>query len=161
MPWKNGGGTTREIFRFPATGNWSFRLSIAEVKESGPFSIFSGMMRHLLLLTGKGMILHGTDFKRVMDKSLIPYTFDGEISINAELISGPNTDFNVFWDKNLYQCDIEIIEADKSQEISVSEDESVFIYSLVNDECQYFSNHSEVITVMANSILVKLTNQNS
>ena len=43
MPWKNGGGTTREVLKSPAsatidTFNW--RISLAAVATSGPFSLF-------------------------------------------------------------------------------------------------------------------------
>lgn len=156
MPWKNGGGTTREIFRLPKDGDWNFRLSIAEVKESGPFSIFNGFMRHLLLLTGNGMILQSKNDQYVMNKASVPYTFSGEVSINAELISGPNTDFNVFWDRNLYQCEIEVIKTRTTLNISTDKDELTFIYSTEDDSCFYFSDHEEKIEVKENSILINL-----
>ena len=43
MPWRNGGGTTSEIVVEPGPGGrFHFRLSIADVEASGPFSGFPG-----------------------------------------------------------------------------------------------------------------------
>lgn len=156
MPWKNGGGTTREIFRHPQIGEWNFRISIAQVNDSGPFSIFNGFMRHLILLTGNGMILHSLEETHVMDMPLIPYTFSGELNIEAKLIAGPNTDFNVFWNKDLYHCDIEIAKTDITKMISAHKNEFYFIYSLTDDHCLYFHDHKEQQKITANSIIVHI-----
>ncbi len=52
MPWKNGGGTTREIARFPPNQEYYlFRVSNAEVKSNGPFSVFPRYDRILMLLS--------------------------------------------------------------------------------------------------------------
>ena len=44
MPWKNGGGSTEEITRDAGTGldGFGWRLSIADIGESGGFSTFAG-----------------------------------------------------------------------------------------------------------------------
>ncbi|MGW0734741.1 HutD/Ves family protein [Streptomyces sp. NPDC002851] len=49
--WANGRGWTREIHREPATDSAStalWRLSLADIEETGPFSKFPEMDRHLL-----------------------------------------------------------------------------------------------------------------
>ncbi|MFF3641676.1 HutD family protein [Streptomyces sp. NPDC002564] len=49
--WANGGGWTREIHREPAAGRPGatlWRLSLADIEATGPFSTFPGMRRHLL-----------------------------------------------------------------------------------------------------------------
>ena len=59
-PWKNGGGTTREIAAFPpgaGLDDFGWRLSVAEVERDGPFSVFSGVDRTIVLLDGAGMRL--------------------------------------------------------------------------------------------------------
>ena len=38
-----------------------WRLSIAEVDEDGPFSLFEGMARILTVIDGKGMVLESED----------------------------------------------------------------------------------------------------
>ncbi|WP_052610321.1 HutD/Ves family protein [Bacteriovorax sp. BSW11_IV] len=156
MPWKNGGGTTREIFRYPETGEWNFRISIAQVNQSGPFSIFNGFMRHLLLLTGKGMVLHSETGDYIMDTPLVPYTFSGEISIDAELISGPNTDFNVFWNQALYECSIEVIDNPIEKNIVLGASEFCYIYTVADDQCLCLNDIAQEIEIKANSIFIHL-----
>lgn len=43
MPWKNGGGSTEEIARDAGAGldGFGWRLSIADITESGGFSTFA------------------------------------------------------------------------------------------------------------------------
>lgn len=60
MPWKNGGGVTRELVKLPHPtdpARFLARLSIATVATSGPFSAFPGIDRTLLMLEGRGMRL--------------------------------------------------------------------------------------------------------
>mgnify|MGYP003471350613 CR=1 FL=1 len=98
MPWKNGGGTTHEIFRFPEDGgSWDWRVSVAEVAADGSFSEFPGCTRSLTLLSGEGMKL---DFIDHSVELLPPYSslvFSGEEKLSAQLINGPTTDFNAIW----------------------------------------------------------------
>lgn len=54
VPWKNGGGITREIAVAPPGAGYTdfnWRLSIADIVESGPFSSLSGVDRHFLMGT--------------------------------------------------------------------------------------------------------------
>ena len=57
MPWKNGLGTTRELCSDAAKpgGEWTWRLSLADVPQAGPFSEFPGVDRHILCVRGGGM----------------------------------------------------------------------------------------------------------
>src|SRR5262245_22091782 len=62
MPWRNGGGTTYEIAREPVEGEeFDWRLSLALIERSGPFSNFAGYQRAISLVNGAGCILHGLD----------------------------------------------------------------------------------------------------
>jgi environmental stress-induced protein Ves len=94
MPWKNGGGTTTELFRLPDVYGEDFllRISIAQVSSSGPFSSFPDIDRHLLILNGNGCILNGD---KTLSASSPVFSFPGELKINCELIDGAFSDFNV------------------------------------------------------------------
>ena len=56
-PWKNGGGTTRELIAWPDAEHWVWRMSVAEVAQSGPFSRFEGVQRWFAVLGGAGVAL--------------------------------------------------------------------------------------------------------
>jgi uncharacterized protein len=97
--WKNGGGTTREIAVSPpdaAFDSFDWRVSMAEVEQSGPFSLFPGVDRTLVLLTGSGMRLaEDNGIEHVLDEPFEMASFAGEARIDASLAAGPTRDFNV------------------------------------------------------------------
>jgi environmental stress-induced protein Ves len=97
MSWKNGGGITTELLLEPKDGGAAlWRLSIAEVSRSGPFSDFSGYARTIMLIEGPGFILDfaGRPSKRI-DRRYEPFAFDGGWKADCTLIDGPVRDFNL------------------------------------------------------------------
>ena len=108
MPWKNGGGVTHEIFRFPETGEqWLWRISVAEVASDGDFSLFPGCIRSLTLLIGEGMRLN---FAEHSVELLPPYAsvqFSGQEALSAQLLNGPTTDFNAIWQEDTFNIHVE------------------------------------------------------
>ena len=53
LPWKNGAGSTTEIAVEPEGATWEafdWRVAIADIRESGPFSSFPGIDRSIMLL---------------------------------------------------------------------------------------------------------------
>src|SRR5690348_16103916 len=63
MPWKNGGGETVEVTIAPEGASldaFDWRVSMARVASSGPFSRFPGVDRTLAVLAGGGMRLDVT-----------------------------------------------------------------------------------------------------
>src|SRR5687767_9016551 len=60
MPWKNRGGVTTELLREGIGETWDWRVSIAEIRSGGPFSVFPGVERHIMQLDGPMLTLtHG------------------------------------------------------------------------------------------------------
>ena len=57
VPWRNGGGTTRELAAFPGATRWQWRISVADVVQAGPFSKFPGVSRWFAVLDGAGVRL--------------------------------------------------------------------------------------------------------
>ena len=100
MPWKNGGGTTTELTIEPAGASlddpFTWRLSMADVAVSGPFSRFAGYDRTLLLLDGEGMRLDIEGREPIhVNGTLNPVCFRGDWTTAGQLIGGPCRDFNV------------------------------------------------------------------
>jgi environmental stress-induced protein Ves len=98
-PWKNGGGVTRELACYPAGAaldDFVWRISIAEVNRSGPFSPFPGIDRVITLLEGDGMKLTFSDGEQhALTTPLLPYRFRGERIVNAQLAGTASQDFNL------------------------------------------------------------------
>lgn len=103
MPWKNGGGVTRELLKLPHPTHpdrFLARLSIATVAAPGPFSVFPGVDRILTLLEGAGMALSfGGTPEVVLERRWRPFAFPGEAEIQCRLLGGPVRDFNVMVDR--------------------------------------------------------------
>jgi uncharacterized protein len=97
VPWKNGGGVTHEAMRAPANGDpFRWRVSVARVDVSGPFSDFSGYQRKMVLLKGGGVELRFANgavraLRAVGDMA----EFDGAIAAECELIEGACVDLNL------------------------------------------------------------------
>jgi environmental stress-induced protein Ves len=95
-PWKNGGGTTRDIVMSPPGASleaFDWRLSLAQVDRDGPFSRFVNVDRTLVLLSG-AMTLHLHD-RRIDLVRNEPFAFEGERAIEATVGGGSTLDFNV------------------------------------------------------------------
>ena len=98
MPWKNGGGRTLQLAIHPdgaTLDTFEWRVSIATVAQSGPFSAFPGCERTLMLLDGDGFELDIAGRKVVLGRPLEPVTFRGDAAVQCRLLGGPSRDFGV------------------------------------------------------------------
>lgn len=109
MPWRNGGGTTLEVLREPGTpAAFDLRLSFAAVEEDGPFSVFDGYDRTIVLVSGDMLTLHVGTGEHVVRNQLRPYepyAFPGEAEVFSK-VAGPSVDFNVMVRRGV--CDAEV-----------------------------------------------------
>lgn len=105
VPWRNGGGTTREIV-VHRDGNlhadFLWRLSIATISQSGPFSVFDGVDRTIALLSGTGMALETPDETIRVTAEAASLAFKGELPIVCELIDGETVDLNAMTRRGFY-----------------------------------------------------------
>lgn len=93
--WRNGSGETRELACWPDGGDWIWRMSVAEVAHSGPFSQFEGVQRWFAVLGGAGVRLSVGDDTRELTGSSAPFCFDGARPAGCELLAGSTRDFNL------------------------------------------------------------------
>jgi len=109
MPWKNGGGQTLELYKeLDKTGEMNLRLSMATIDKPGPFSIFSGIERHLLILDGHSLSIQCSDRILVLKKHDPVFVFDGEGSIFGTP-HGSVVDFNVMIRKDWGKASVEYL----------------------------------------------------
>lgn len=98
MPWKNGGGITREIATFPIGAglvDFEWRLSMADVAIDGPFSCFNGVDRTLCVLEGSIELTVQGGEAVILDPNSAPFAFAADVDVAARLPGGPVRDFNV------------------------------------------------------------------
>jgi environmental stress-induced protein Ves len=94
-PWRNGGGITRELLAWPTAQDWDWRISVAEVEKSGPFSRYEGVDRWFAVLGGAGVRLTLDGKTHELTAQSAPLHFAGAKACACELIDGPTEDFNL------------------------------------------------------------------
>lgn len=102
-PWKNGRGVTRTLLTHASASgdaagelpSWRWRISVAELQENGPFSVFEDIDRTLILLSGGELILHRPNGATVLDRPGAQVSFRGEEAIQATITPAPAQALNV------------------------------------------------------------------
>ncbi len=131
-PWKNGGGVTREAYRVPTAGEpFDWRISIADIDASGPFSNFSGYVRHMALLRGAGVRLMFDYAGEVVLRDVGDLTeFDGAVATHGELVDGSCTDLNLIVSKRRHSVRSRVLTLDAPQSLELRESESLIVFIL-------------------------------
>jgi len=114
-PWKNGGGTTQEIACWPpgaGLSDFGWRVSIATIAAPGPFSVFAGFDRSIMLLEGEGVRLRSRDGRidHRLDVPHRPFAFAGDAEIDCTLQGGASSDFNVMTRRGQWQAEVRVLE---------------------------------------------------
>ena len=141
VPWKNGGGVTHEAIRVPPDGDsFQWRVSVAQIDASGPFSDFAAYKRFMVLLKGAGVVLKFSsraglapsggpalrvrELRRVGDLE----EFDGGLATQCELLNGPCVDLNLMVSKTLpeVRAHVEVLRQPWSPHLESAESMLVF-----------------------------------
>ena len=122
---------THEAIRVPATGEpFLWRVSVAQIEKSGPFSDFDGYERKMLLLQGRGLSLQFGDGRRGELREVGDWVaFDGGISTDCDLIDGPCVDLNLMTAKSLHTV-VRLVRLYGSLTAAAERGETVLIVSL-------------------------------
>ncbi len=131
-PWKNGGGITHEAIRVPASGEpFRWRVSVAYIEASGPFSDFAGYNRKMVLLRGPGVAL---DFangeQRVLRRVGELVEFDGALPTRCELLGGPCVDLNLMVTKSMGAVPARVERLNTALSVTASCHESTLIFCI-------------------------------
>ncbi|MGV8920342.1 MAG: HutD family protein [Pseudomonas sp.] len=112
MPWKNGGGSTEEITRDAGVGldGFGWRLSIADIAESGGFSSFNGYQRIITVLQGAGMTLRVDGAITRPMLPFDPFAFSGESQVSCTLLDSDIRDFNLIYAPDRYNARLQWME---------------------------------------------------
>ncbi len=108
MPWRNGGGLTREIAcapDLPGSDGFDWRISMAEVGTAGPFSTFPGVDRVIVRVGAAPLVLTIDGVEQELAR-FAPLRFRGESDTRAELPGGPTKDLNVMTRRGRADADV-------------------------------------------------------
>jgi uncharacterized protein len=116
-PWRNGGGTTRQLASQPGSaqdGSWNWRVSIADVTKAGDFSAFPGTERVLTVVEGELLLLTVDGAERPLEKYR-PFRFPGGAATQAALPTGDIRNLNVITRTGIFKGYTSIIELSKKR----------------------------------------------
>ncbi|MEG2050464.1 MAG: HutD family protein [Comamonas sp.] len=116
-PWKNGGGSTREIVCFPpgaGMDSFAWRISVATIAQAGPFSAFAGIDRQIMLLDGDGVQLVASQagIHHALQPRWQPFAFSGDVALDCTLLGGTSTDFNVMTRRGQWSAAVQVMAAE-------------------------------------------------
>ncbi|WP_426455613.1 HutD/Ves family protein [Acinetobacter sp. KB005] len=132
MLWKNGAGYTLEIARSQGDLDFDWRISMADVTTSGPFSIFPNKQRIITVLDGKGIELHVDDLPAKSLKLGDIFAFHGESQVHSELVDGVIRDLNLIYDPAKFHARFQRVDGTEAQTFLSSAD-LIFIFNSGSD----------------------------
>jgi len=94
-PWRNGGGTTRELLAWPHQREWSARVSVADIASAGPFSNYPEVVRWFAVLGDGRVKLRVDGHEHALNGQSQPLRFAGESDVHCDIEGGPTQDFNL------------------------------------------------------------------
>ena len=118
-PWKNGGGSTRELACWPpasaAAGgmdSFGWRVSVATIAAPGPFSAFAGVDRQIMLLGGDGVQLTSSGWQHTLAERWQPFAFSGDEAVDCTMLGGISTDFNLMLRRGVWQGTLQVVRSE-------------------------------------------------
>lgn len=128
MLWKNGAGFTLEIARSQGEADFEWRISMADVTTSGPFSLFPNKQRIISVLDGQGMVLHVDDLPaKTLNQGDI-FAFHGESQVQSELVEGAIRDLNLIYDPAKFHARFQWLN-DAAEQTFISSADLIFIFN--------------------------------
>jgi uncharacterized protein len=131
MPWANGLGSTTEIFKqlAPTTDKFLWRVSLADVPASGPFSLFDGYERLIAVATGAGMSLSVAGAEPVTLRAGDgAFRFSGAAATDCELLDGAIRDFNLIYDPEFVRGEVVVLSDQSRAGYKGSADQTVLVF---------------------------------
>lgn len=132
MLWKNGAGYTLEIARSQGEIEFDWRISMADVTTSGPFSLFPNKQRIITVLDGQGIVLHVDDLPARSLKLGDIFAFHGESQVHSELVDGAIRDLNLIYDPAKFHARFQRVDGTEAQTFLSSAD-LIFIFNSGSD----------------------------
>ncbi|MGW6062645.1 HutD/Ves family protein [Streptomyces sp. NPDC055189] len=128
MPWKNGGGTTREVaagtVQAPpppaqSADGFDWRVSVADVDAAGSFSTLPGIDRVITPVEGEGMVLTVDGTPQPVGP-LSPFAFSGDATTDCRLESGAVRNLNVMTRRGRATARVRIVTVTAAQKADLT-----------------------------------------
>lgn len=141
MLWKNGAGFTLEIARSQGEADFDWRISMADVITSGPFSLFPNKQRIISVLDGQGMVLYVDDLPAKKLNQGEIFAFSGESHVQSELVDGAIRDLNLIYDPAKFYARFQWLN-DAAAQAFISSADLIFIFNQGGETQVNVDDHS-------------------
>lgn len=133
MPWKNGLGVTHEVALEPSTvdgAQFLWRVSLATITGSGPFSVFPGIDRSIVALKGNTvrLVIDGHEGAE-LEALGTPFPFPGEAVVEAINEGGETTDLNIMTLRNHTTHLMERVDLADVKTVTGKHDVSIIVFT--------------------------------
>jgi environmental stress-induced protein Ves len=128
-PWRNGMGVSWEIasHKTPGAAEFSWRFAKARIDRDVPFSIYPGIDRVFMQISGNGLDLEfDGGYVLQVHESNVPHAFPCDVPLNCKLRDGPCFDLNLFTARGVYQAEASVLKLNGMESIDLSGVEAVF-----------------------------------
>ena len=127
-PWRNGGGVTRELVAWLTSADWHWRMSVADIDSSGPFSRFEGVQRWFAMLGGAGVELDVNGKQHRLTAGDAPFCFDGSAATHCRLLEGETQDYNLMLRQGRGRA--RMVRVSSSLPIAVDAPKTIAVYAM-------------------------------
>ncbi|EPA9107896.1 HutD family protein [Acinetobacter nosocomialis] len=141
MLWNNGAGFTLEIARSQGEADFDWRISMADVTTSGPFSFFPNKQRIISVLDGQGIVLHVDELPAKMLNQGDIFAFHGESQVQSELLEGAIRDLNLIYDPAKFHARFQWLN-DAAEQAFISSADLIFIFNQGSETQVNVHDHS-------------------
>jgi uncharacterized protein len=128
-PWRNGMGVSWEIasHKQPVAAEFSWRFAKARIDRDVPFSIYPGIDRVFMQISGNGLDLEfeGGHILQVHESN-VPHAFACDVPLNCKLRGGPCYDLNLFTARGVYEAQASVMKINGMETLDLSNIEAVF-----------------------------------
>ena len=128
MLWKNGKGFTYEVAKNGTDEHYDWRISMAEVKEDGSFSDFTGFQRVISVLEGEGIRLTIDNKNAQNINPLSAFAFKGESKTHCALLKDVVKDFNLIYRPDVFRARFQWLDTKQKQSFC-SQAQTILIFS--------------------------------
>jgi uncharacterized protein len=127
--WRNGMGVSWEIasHKEPGAAEFSWRFAKARIDRDVPFSIYPGIDRVFMQISGNGLDLkfEGGHVLQVHESN-VPHAFPCDVPLNCKLLDGPCFDLNLFTARGVYEAQASVLKLSGMETLDLSGVEAVF-----------------------------------
>ncbi len=128
-PWRNGMGVSWEIASHQEAGaaDFSWRFAKARIDRDVPFSIYPGIDRVFMQISGNGLDLEFEGGKALeVHESFVPHAFACDVPLTCRLLDGPCFDLNLFTARGAYEAQASVLKLSGMETLDLSGVEAVF-----------------------------------